>query len=84
MKKSLFLVLCLAFSTCLFADAEVIRYFFAPTAQGEEDGSSWENAAAAEYLGSTLASAEPGMEFYLMEGDYAPDINTNRWVIRKA
>lgn len=81
MKKSLFLVLCLAFSTCLFADAEVIRYFFAPTAQGEEDGSSWENAAAAEYLGSTLASAEPGMEFYLMEGDYAPDINTNRWVI---
>ena len=81
MKKSLFLVLCLALSTCLFADEEVVRYFFAPTGQGEEDGSSWENAAGAEYLGATLAGAEPGMEFYLMEGNYAPDINTNKWVI---
>ena len=81
MKKTLFLVLSLALSTCLFADEEVVRYFFAPTGQGEEDGSSWENAAAAEYLGATLAGAEPGMEFYLMEGNYAPDINTNKWVI---
>lgn len=81
MKKTLFLVLSLALSTCLFADEEVVRYFFAPTGQGEEDGSSWENAAGAEYLGATLAGAEPGMEFYLMEGNYAPDINTNKWVI---
>ncbi|MBQ7530798.1 MAG: hypothetical protein IJT12_03760, partial [Paludibacteraceae bacterium] len=63
MKKTLFLTLCLSLSTCLFAEDEVVRYFFAPTGQGEEDGSSWENAAAAEYLGSTLAGAEPGMEF---------------------
>ena len=81
MKKSLFLVLCLALSTCLFAEDEVVRYFFAPTGLGDEDGTSWENAAGADLLGSTLADAEPGTEFYLMEGNYAPDINTNKWVI---
>lgn len=73
----LFAALALSFN----AQAETIRYFFAPVAQGDEDGSSWENAAGAEYLGSTLADAEPGMEFYLMEGSYAPDVNTNSWRI---
>ena len=81
MKKSILLVLSLALSTCLFAQDEVVRYFFSPNGNGDQDGSSWENAAAGEYLGSTLASAEPGMEFYLMEGSYAPDINTNKWSI---
>ena len=81
MKKSIFLMLFAALTMSMNAQDETIRYFFAPTGQGEEDGSSWENAAAAEYLGATLAGAEPGMEFYLMEGNYAPDINTNKWVI---
>lgn len=68
-------------STCLFAQEEVTRYFFAPVGLGDEDGTSWENAAGAELLGMTLADAEPGTEFYLMEGNYAPDMNTNKWVI---
>ena len=81
MKKTLFLVLSVLLSTCLFAEEEVTRYFFAPVGLGDEDGTSWENAAGAELLGATLADAEPGTEFYLMEGAYAPDINTNKWVI---
>ena len=81
MKKTLFLVLSVLLSTSLFAQEEVTRYFFAPVGLGDEDGTSWENAAGAELLGATLADAEPGTEFYLMEGAYAPDINTNKWVI---
>ena len=81
MKKTFFLVLSVMLSTCLFAQEEVTRYFFAPVGLGDEDGTSWENAAGAELLGMTLADAEPGTEFYLMEGSYAPDINTNKWVI---
>lgn len=81
MKKSIFLMLFAALTMSMNAQDETIRYFFSPEGQGEADGSSWENAAAGEYLGSTLADAEPGTEFYLMEGAYAPDINTNRWSI---
>ena len=81
MKKTLFLVLSVLLSTSLFAQEEVTRYFFAPVGLGDEDGTSWENAAGAELLGATLADAEPGTEFYLMEGAYAPDINTNKWTI---
>jgi hypothetical protein len=81
MKKTFFLMLSVMLSTCLFAQEEVTRYFFAPVGLGDEDGTSWENAAGAELLGMTLADAEPGTEFYLMEGNYAPDMNTNKWVI---
>lgn len=81
MKKIVSLALGLVLSVGLFAQDDVTRYFFAPVGLGEEDGSSWENAAGGEYLGATLANAEPGTEFYLMEGNYAPDINTNRWII---
>ena len=81
MKKSIFLMLFAALTMSMNAQDETIRYFFSPEGQGEGDGSSWENAAAGEYLGSTLADAEPGTEFYLMEGNYAPDVNTNRWSI---
>lgn len=81
MKKTFFLMLSVMLSTCLFAQDEVTRYFFAPVGLGDEDGTSWENAAGAELLGMTLADAEPGTEFYLMEGNYAPDMNTNKWVI---
>ena len=63
------------------AQTDVTRYFFSPNGNGEGDGTSWENAAAGEYLGATLAAAEPGTEFYLMEGNYAPDVNTNMWAI---
>ncbi|MBR1878613.1 MAG: hypothetical protein IJ814_06390 [Paludibacteraceae bacterium] len=81
MKKSIILALSLMMSMGLFAQDETVRYFFSPAGQGDGDGSSWDNAAAGEYLGSTLASAEPGTEFYLMEGAYAPDVNTNKWEI---
>lgn len=82
MKKYFFTVLLAALTLSLNAQEETIRYFFTPEGQGDADGSSWENAASGnDYLGSTLASAEPGMEFYLMEGAYAPDINTNKWMI---
>ncbi|MBR1807946.1 MAG: hypothetical protein IJ776_00965 [Paludibacteraceae bacterium] len=81
MKKTLLSVLSLALCFSLFAQDEVTRYFFSPSGQGEEDGSSWENAAPGEYLGATIANAEPGTEIYLMEGSYAPDVNTNKWTI---
>ena len=81
MKKTILSVLSLALCFSLSAEDEVIRYFFAPEALGEEDGSSWENAASGDYLGATIANAEPGTEIYLMEGNYLPDVNTNMWTI---
>lgn len=77
MKKSLFTVLAMALTLSLNAE----QYFFSPNGAGEADGSSWENAAAGEYLGTTVANAEPGTEFYLMEGAYLPDNTTNMWYI---
>ncbi|MBP5658748.1 MAG: hypothetical protein J6W89_01880 [Paludibacteraceae bacterium] len=81
MRKIFCSVLFAALTLSLSAQDEPLRYFFSPEGNGDGDGSSWENAAAGEYLGATLADAEPGTEFYLMEGKYAPDINTNRWRI---
>ena len=81
MKKLFSLALSVVLCLGLFAQDETIKYFFSPAGQGDGDGSSWENAAAGEYLGATLASADPGTEFYLMEGAYAPDVNTNKWEI---
>lgn len=77
MKKSLFTVLAMALTFSLNAE----QYFFSPEGAGDADGSSWENAAAGEYLGTTVANAEPGTEFYLMEGSYLPDNTTNMWYI---
>lgn len=77
MKKSLFTVLAMALTLSLNAQ----QYFFSPEGAGDGDGSSWENAAAGEYLGTTIASAEAGTEFYLMEGSYLPDNTTNMWYI---
>lgn len=77
MKKSLFTVLAMALTLSLNAE----QFFFSPNGAGEGDGSSWENAAAGEYLGTTIANAEPGSEFYLMEGSYLPDNTTNMWYI---
>ncbi len=77
MKKSLFTVLAMALTLSLNAE----QYFFSPNGAGEADGSSWENAAAGEYLGTTVANAEPGTEFYIMEGSYLPDNTTNMWYI---
>ena len=77
MKKSLFLLFSLAAAFTVNAQ----QYFFTPEGNGDGDGSSWENAAAGEYLGATITSAEPGTEFYLMEGNYAPDGTTNKWDI---
>ena len=81
MRKIFFSMLLAALTLSLNAQDETIRYFFSPAGNGDNDGTSWENAAPADMLGATLASAEPGMEFYLMEGAYAPDVNTNRWII---
>lgn len=61
---------------CAFAlnvNAEVCHYFFSPKGAGEQDGTSWENAAPGELLGATLRGADPGSEFWLMEGQYAAD-----------
>lgn len=76
MKKSLLMIAALAFG--LLANAQT-RYFFSPN--GEGSGDSWEDAAAAEFLDVTLAEAEPGTEFYLMEGSYFPNENTRKWNI---
>lgn len=78
MKKSLFLFVALAIG---FSANAQTKYFFSPEGNGDADGSSWENAAAGEYLGTTIAEAEVGDEFYLMEGKYAPDGTTNKWNI---
>ena len=70
MRKFFLSVLFAALTMSLSAQGEVTRYFFSPLGNGDQDGTSWENAAAAEDLGATLASAEPGTEFYLMEGNF--------------
>lgn len=76
MKKSLLMIAALAFGVMVNAQTQ---YFFSPN--GEGGGESWEDAAAAEDLGVTLAEAEPGTEFYLMEGSYFPDQTINKWNI---
>lgn len=76
MKKSLLMIAALAFGVMVNAQTQ---YFFSPN--GEGSGESWEDAAAAELLGVTLAEAEPGTEIYLMEGSYFPDQTINKWNI---
>ena len=76
MKKSLLMIAALAFGVMVNAQTQ---YFFSPN--GEGSGESWEDAAAAESLGVTLAEAEPGTEIYLMEGSYFPDQTINKWNI---
>lgn len=76
MKKSLLMIAALAFGVMVNAQT---RYFFSPN--GEGGGESWDDAAAADDLGVTLAEAEPGTEFYLMEGTYFPDEATRKWNI---
>jgi hypothetical protein len=69
MKKHLtFYMTAASLALSLSANAET--YYFSPNGAGEQDGTSWENAAPAEYLPSTLANAEPGDCFYLMGGAY--------------
>ena len=70
------MIAALAFGVMVNAQTQ---YFFSPN--GEGGGESWEDAAAAEDLGVTLAEAEPGTEFYLMEGSYFPDETTRKWNI---
>lgn len=76
MKKTLFSVLFVALALCAKADT----FFFVPgEGLGDGDGSSWENAAAGEYLGDYLAGAESGTIICLQEGKYLPSTTTNRW-----
>ena len=70
------MIAALAFGVMVNAQTQ---YFFSPN--GEGSGESWEDAAAAESLGVTLAEAEPGTEIYLMEGSYFPDQTINKWNI---
>ena len=75
MKKSLFLFVALAIG---FSATAQTKYFFSPNGEGE--GTSWEDAASGDYLGETLADADPGTEFYLMEGNYFP-LKSRKWTI---
>lgn len=77
MKKTISFFAAMGFAVC--ANASV--YFFSPSGAGDNDGSDWENAAPAEYLGDALSEAEAGDTLYLMEGAYAPSRTTNRWLI---
>lgn len=70
------MIAALAFGVMVNAQTQ---YFFSPN--GEGSGESWEDAAAAELLGVTLAEAEPGTEIYLMEGSYFPNQTINKWNI---
>jgi len=65
---------------CAF-NANAETYFFSPDGAGDQDGSSWENAAPGEYLGSTLDGLQEGDEVYMMAGNYRPDINMGYWNI---
>ena len=69
----------IALAFAFTANAET--YFFSPEGNGEQDGTSWDNAAPGDLLGETLEYAEPGTVIYLMEGNYLPSITTNKWNI---
>ena len=78
MKKTFITLLCAAMTMGASADT----YFFVPgDGLGDQDGTSWENAAAGEYLGDFLSSAEPGTVLCLQEGSYKPSTTTNLWTI---
>lgn len=65
---------------CAF-NANAETYFFSPDGAGDQDGTSWDNAAPGEYLGSTIAGLQEGDEVYMMAGNYRPDINMGYWNI---
>lgn len=78
MKKILISMLGISLSCALQANV----YFFSPEGQGEQDGTSWDNAASGvDYLGQTITSAAIGDTIYLMEGSYTPDPVTKYWDI---
>lgn len=80
MKRSFTSIMAVAaLMTATTANAD--SFFFSENGAGEMDGTSWENAAPAEYLGETVANAPAGTEFYLLAGKYAPNINTGLWTI---
>lgn len=62
-------------------NASAATFFFSEKGAGDSDGSSWENAAPAEYLGSSVENATAGDVFYLMAGKYKPDVNSGLWKI---
>lgn len=75
--------------TCLLLPAAMMvagtanadNYFFSVNGAGEQDGTSWENAAPADYLASTVAGLNPGDAVYIQGGTYLPDRNTGLWDI---
>lgn len=78
MKKTFITLLCAILTLGAYADT----FFFVPgEGLGDADGTSWENAAAGEYLGDFLADAEPGTVLCLQAGSYLPSTTTNRWTM---
>lgn len=79
MKKTT-LILSLATMMCA-GTAKADNYFFSVNGAGDQDGSTWENAAPSEYLGGLLVDLKPGDAVYLQGGQYLPDRNTGLWEI---
>jgi len=78
MKKTLFSMLFVACALCANADT----YFFVPgDGLGDQDGTSWENAAGGADLGDFLKDAESGTVICMQEGKYLPSSTYNRWFV---
>ena len=80
MKKSITCFLSLATMMCA-GTANAENYFFSVNGAGDQDGTSWENSAPAEYLASTVAGLSAGDAVYVQGGTYLPDRNTGLWDI---
>ncbi len=65
----------------LAGNANAENYFFSVNGAGDQDGTSWENAAPADYLASTVAGLNPGDAVFIQGGTYLPDRNTGLWDI---
>lgn len=80
MKKSATRLALLA-SILAAGSANAENYFFSVNGAGDQDGTSWENAAPGDYLASTVAGLNPGDCVYIQGGTYLPDRNTGLWDI---
>ncbi len=60
----------IAIAAMMAASANAETYYCSPTGAGDGDGSSWDNAFAAEDIQEVLGYIEPGDVIYLLEGSY--------------
>jgi hypothetical protein len=81
MKKNITSIIMAAALAAIPLSMDANNYFFSVSGAGEKDGTSWENAAPADYLGNAISSLTSGDAVYIMAGNYAPDRNQGFWTI---